>query len=226
MATYIQGSDTYIYLSDSSLTVTTTATIYAFAKHLVFAGTPKVGDVVNVLITGSPDELDISVTATTTVLSDLIDLIEAAIDATSFTYTRDGATLDIFSPTDIVSYTIGTSLALSVIACTKSDVINTENEMMEVTQTESKSTAFLPTFQSKTLSIEQAAVMDVSTNQFDTKQLRTWTNEQTKLWFKFEMPDSTETGYCYIKSNSISGGVNTGALANFELQVTGATTLT
>lgn len=117
------------------------------------------------------------------------------------------------------------STSVEVIACTKSDVFNTENEMMEITQTDQFETAYLPSFQSSTISIEQAAVMDVGSSQLSTYQLRRWMKDQTLLSFTFSTPDCNLYGQCYIKSGSISGGVNTGALANFELIVTGETIL-
>lgn len=117
------------------------------------------------------------------------------------------------------------STSVEVIACTKSDVFNMENEMLEITQTDTNETAYLPSFQSSTISIEQAAVMDVGSGQLSTYQLQRWMKDQTLLTFTFQMPGSTLFGHCYIKSGSISGGVNTGALANFELIVTGDTIL-
>jgi hypothetical protein len=118
------------------------------------------------------------------------------------------------------------SASFTVVACTKSDVFNIENEFLEITQTAQKETAFLPTFQNATMSIEQAYISDTNGSQQSTYQLREWAHNQTLLYFIFALPDSTVTGSCYIKSGSISGGVNTGALANFELIVTGATILT
>ncbi len=120
----------------------------------------------------------------------------------------------------------GGSIGTMVVGCTKSDVLNMENEFLEITQIERNQTEFLPTFQGHTMSIEQAAVMNVGSGEISTLQLRQWAEDQTLLEFIFEMPDSALAGQCYIKSNSVSGGVNTGALANFEILVTGPTILT
>ena len=120
----------------------------------------------------------------------------------------------------------GGSTSAAVVGCTKSDVLNMENEFLEITQIQRNQTEFLPTFQGHTMSIEQAAVMNVGSGELSTLQMRQWAEDQTLLDFIFEMPDSTFAGQCYIKSCSISGGVNTGALANFELLITGPTILT
>jgi hypothetical protein len=170
--------------------------------------------------------LSISVTATSTSLTDLFFLISEAVSGTPFSAdTSSPPLITIIAPDNITADNVNVDIFFSVIACTKSDVLNTENEMLEITQIEQYQTEFLPTFQGKTMSIEQAAVMNVASGEVSTLQLRQWMNDQTLLNFIFEMPDSTESGQCYIKSGSISGGVNTGALANFEILITGQTIL-
>jgi len=119
----------------------------------------------------------------------------------------------------------GGSIGTMVVSCTKSDVLTMENEFLEITQIESNQTEFLPTFQGHTMSIEQAVIMNVDSGQISTLQMRQWAEDQTLLEFIFEMPDSTFAGQCYIKSCSVSGGVNTGALATFEILITGPTVL-
>lgn len=121
----------------------------------------------------------------------------------------------------------GSTMASGVIACTKSDVLNLENEFLEITQIAQKNTEFLPSFQGFTMSVEQAVVADVSGGQLDTTAIENWAYNQTLLDFVFERPDGTAgtrtiAGQCYIKNVSISGGVNTGALCTFELQVSGS----
>jgi len=225
MATYLQGSDVFIYLSDSSLSVGYSS-IYEIL-YATFSGAPAIGDSVHIVITAGANTLNVTVTAATTSIADLFTLIANAIQPTVFTSDTDTPpALSIVAPVNINSSSITINILYSTIACTKSDVINLENEMMEITQISQIETEFLPTFQGRTMSIEQAAVMDVASGQISTYQLRQWAKQQTLLNFKFDMPDSTETGQCYIKSNSISGGVNTGALATFEMVITGPTTLT
>ncbi len=116
----------------------------------------------------------------------------------------------------------GTTAPGGIIACTKSDVLNLENEMLEVTQTEQYNTEFLPAFQNLNMSVEEAVVADVETGQIDTSVIEDWAVNQSLLDCVFERVNGTGgtrtyTGQCYIKSFSISGGVNTGALANFEI---------
>jgi len=125
-----------------------------------------------------------------------------------------------------VTVTLGTVLSVAVVACTKSDVFNLENEMLEITEIDIKNTNFIPAFQGASMSIEQAIVAAVNPSQLATTQMEEWGFDQTRLAFIFERPDGatirTIAGNCYIKNFSLQGGVNTGALVTFEMVVVGA----
>lgn len=221
MATYIQGGDIFVYLRANWLTYTTGS--FSGLVYVVFEGDYLPGDTIIITIPGDstyghtidPGETE------SDIINNLVGQIDAGIYSAStygpFGFTTTAPELSV----EIITH------VNDKIACTKSDTITTENEMIEITQTDQYNTAFLPSFQGKKISVEQALVMDVASGQIDSYSIRQWADDQTLLMFKYEIEgDTTEEGQCYITSVSISGGVNTGALATFEMQVTGATTLT
>ena len=70
-------------------------------------------------------------------------------------------------------------LTYQVIACSKSDVMNLDNEMIEITQDSQIETEWLPTFQSRNISIEQAIIDDATAAETDTITLARWAKAQT-----------------------------------------------
>lgn len=228
MPTYIQGSDVFIHLRKGRFYIVSQGLIggdwaISFGD---LNGFSVPGDTVHITIPGSP-QVQVDYVGDTDDQGDFIDGLIAELATYGFTaIIYETATTFGIKILSVTSATATTETGYLIIGCTKSDTMNVNNELLEVTQLDQKSTAFIPGFQGRTLSIEQAYIMNASTGQIDTKTIREWTKDQELLSWMFEMPDSEEAGTGYITSLSISGGVNTGALATFEIQVTGETTLT
>ena len=230
MPTYIQGSDVFTYLRGDALQVV--SSFDGDFQVFAFSGTLMIGDKARVTLvssTGADYEL-IEYTAIGTDLTAFMNALTTLIEVSG-----DYEGGPISSTAMRVQY-IGSGggnmqggmeilLTYQVIACSKSDVMNLDNEMVEITQDSQIETEWLPTFQSRNISIEQAIIDDATAAETDTITLARWAKAQTLLYFKYEMPNMTEYGQCYIKSFNTSGGVNTGALCNFEMIVTGTTLL-
>lgn len=229
---YIQGTDVLIGMRANYLRVLSESTdaTYYYAQ---IAGGFIPGDAITTTPDGNPTN---TVTYTVQNGDNAAAVIAGIVNEVNslgmgYTATSDGAFG--FKYTGGPSTTGATTVAIdyTTVACTKSDVLNLENEFLEITQTDQKETDYLPSFQGMTMSIEQAVVVDVTTLQVDTSAMETWALNQEKIAYEFSRPDGSSgtryyRGFCYIKSFSVSGGVNTGALANFEMLCAGAPTIT
>ena len=236
MAKYIQGSTVFTYLRADALKVAFQGTTEDDQYGFYFSGNPMAGDLV---VLHFQDESGNVFDAVYECIDEdrgtLIDGITALIDAvaefSTTAYGPDGYGLNVATTAHTqVTGSVTVQLVYKTIACTKSDVLNLENELIEITQTQRKNTEFLPTFQGLSISIEQSVVADVNTGQLATSTIEDWALNQTLLSFLYERPDGSSgyrrvIGECYIKNFSESGGVNTGALVTYEMQVTGGITV-
>lgn len=229
MAKYIQGNDIHIHLGDtnifSSFAVASQGAAMVF--YFVVSGMPAIGDKIKVVLDDGDGTIETYVVkAENTILADVIELLRLAINEseifTSTTMLSGGVGLEISADSDSVTGTVSIEnfIDTTVLACTKSDVLNGENEMLEITEIELNNTNYIPTFQSLSLAIEQAVVVDVA-GKVATDQLEDWFLQQTRLKFQFIRPNGPSirviSGFCYIKGESIQGGVNTSGLATFDM---------
>jgi hypothetical protein len=229
--TYIQGTDVLISMRANYLRVLSQSMSDPY-YYVQLAGGFITGDV----ITTTPD-LNPANTVSYTVqdgdnAANVIAGIVAAVNGLMLGYTAssDGDFGFKYTGGPATTGTTTVTIEYQTVACTKSDVLNVENEFLEKTPTQRKNTDYLPTFQGMTMSIEQAVVVDVTSLQADTSALETWAFNQELIAYEYSRPDGSSgtrviSGYCYIKSFSESGGVNTGALANFEMLCVGEPTI-